>query len=550
MHLSIKQKLFLLVGGFLFAITLITVGLMWSLKQSNDFSQMMINDHLRPITILSEIQTTIHDNRSQLKEMIQHDPQHKELAEQHKDHELSLHMDQLAVNKGLIDTLFEQYKNHNFFEGEQAIFSEIKTGREDFIKNGLLKAVSLIKEGKYEEAKKILDNESEPRAITVLFQAKALVERIEKELGTEIIEQEKSYGFTQKLIIGLVLTLFVIGLGFSFWIIQSITSPVKALEEAMKKVGETNDFTVSTGIVSHDEIGGIAKTFEGLLEKMRVAFALVRESSEKVKESAENMTVVSGHINNMVREQSEQSTSTAAAIEEMSISITSVTDSAQQSGKGVAKNREDALYGATSISNVQGGMTRLSENTKETATVVRSLSERSGKITMIVETIKGIAEQTNLLALNAAIEAARAGESGRGFAVVADEVRKLSEQTGNATKEIGAMVRGIQDDINNTSTLMGQNVGLVSECFELSKKAEGILQEIATGTTVINNQVGEIVHAMQEQDMAAKQVAISMEGITRTTEETSNATKSVAKNAKDLQDIASNLADMVAKFKI
>ncbi|HBB26877.1 TPA: hypothetical protein DCZ36_00070 [Candidatus Gracilibacteria bacterium] len=550
MHLSIKQKLFLLVGGFLFAITLITVGLMWSLKQSNDFSQMMINDHLRPITILSEIQTTIHDNRSQLKEMIQHDPQHKELAGQHKDHELSLHMDQLAVNKGLIDTLFEQYKNHNFFEGEQAIFSEIKTGREDFIKNGLLKAVSLIKEGKYEEAKKILDNESEPRAITVLFQAKALVERIEKELGTEIIEQEKSYGFTQKLIIGLVLTLFVIGLGFSFWIIQSITSPVKALEEAMKKVGETNDFTVSTGIVSHDEIGGIAKTFEGLLEKMRVAFALVRESSEKVKESAENMTVVSGHINNMVREQSEQSTSTAAAIEEMSVSITSVTDSAQQSGKGVAKNREDALYGATSISNVQGGMTRLSENTKETATVVRSLSERSGKITMIVETIKGIAEQTNLLALNAAIEAARAGESGRGFAVVADEVRKLSEQTGNATKEIGAMVRGIQDDINNTSTLMGQNVGLVSECFELSKKAEGILQEIATGTTVINNQVGEIVHAMQEQDMAAKQVAISMEGITRTTEETSNATKSVAKNAKDLQDIASNLADMVAKFKI
>lgn len=550
MHLSIKQKLFLLVGGFLFAITLITAGLMWSLKQSNDFSQMMINDHLRPIAILSEIQTTIHDNRSQLKEMIQHDPQHKELAGQHKDHEISLHMEQLAVNKGLIDTLFERYKNHNFFEGEQVVFNEIKAGREDFVENGLLKAVGLIKEGKYEEAKKILDNASEPLAITVLFQIKALVNTIEKELENEIVMQEKTYDFTQKLIIGLVLALFAIGLGSSFWIIRSITSPVKALEEAMNKVGETNDFTVSTGVVSHDEIGGIARAFEGLLGKMRIAFALVRESSEKVKTSAENMTTVSGHINNMVQEQSDKSTSTAAAIEEMSVSITSVTDSAQQSGKGVAKNREDALYGATAISNVQGGMTRLSENTKETAVVVQSLSERSGKITMIVETIKGIAEQTNLLALNAAIEAARAGESGRGFAVVADEVRKLSEQTGNATKEIGAMVRGIQNDINNTSTLMGQNVGLVSECFELSKKAEGILQEIATGTTVINNQVGEIIHAMQEQDMAAKQVAVSMEGITQTTEETSNATKSVAKNAKDLQGIASDLADMVGKFKI
>lgn len=538
------------MGGFLFAITLITAGLMWYLKQSNDFSQMMINDHLRPIAILSEIQTTIHDNRSQLKEMIQHDPQHKELAGKHKDHEISLHMNQLAVNKRLIDTLFERYKNHNFFEGEQFVFNEIKVGREDFVENGLLRAVGLIKEGKYEEAKKILDNKSEPLAITVLFQIKALVNTIEKELENEIVMQEKTYDFTQKLIIGLVLALFAIGLGSSFWIIRSITSPVKALEEAMKKVGETNDFTISTGVVSHDEIGGIAEAFESLLGKMRIAFALVRESSEKVKASAGNMTAVSGHINNMVLKQSEKSTSTAAAIEEMSVSITSVTDSAQQSGKGVARNREDALCGATAISNVQGGMTRLSENTKETAIVVQSLSERSGKITMIVETIKGIAEQTNLLALNAAIEAARAGESGRGFAVVANEVRKLSEQTENATKEIYEMVRGIQDDINNTSTLMDQNVGFVSECFELSKKAEEILQKIATGATVVNVQVSEIIIAMQEQDIAAKQVAVSMEGITQITEETSSATKSVVKNTEDLRNIASNLADMVGKFKI
>jgi twitching motility protein PilJ len=110
-------------------------------------------------------------------------------------------------------------------------------------------------------------------------------------------------------------------------------------------------------------------------------------------------------------------------------------------------------------------MNKIREQIQETSKRIKRLGESSQEIGEIVELISDITEQTNVLALNAAIQAASAGEAGRGFTVVAEEVQRLAERSGEATKQIGAIVRTIQTDTQDTVSAMEESTrGVVEGC--------------------------------------------------------------------------------------
>jgi twitching motility protein PilJ len=113
----------------------------------------------------------------------------------------------------------------------------------------------------------------------------------------------------------------------------------------------------------------------------------------------------------------------------------------------------------SAVSNSISGMNEIRTQIQETSKRIKRLGESSQEIGEIVELISDITEQTNVLALNAAIQAASAGEAGRGFSVVAEEVQRLAERSGEATKQIAAIVKTIQTDTHDAVAAMEFDAG-------------------------------------------------------------------------------------------
>lgn len=160
------------------------------------------------------------------------------------------------------------------------------------------------------------------------------------------------------------------------------------------------------------------------------------------------------------------------------MAITSVANGAEQAAELSNNTMELAQEGGKVLRSSIDGMNSANEQ-------MARLEEDSNKIGEIIEVIDDIADQTNLLALNAAIEAARAGDQGRGFAVVADEVRKLAERSSEATKQITAIIKGMQK--NTLLSISAVNQGVVS-----SQKTGESFESIVYMVNDSANKVSEI----------------------------------------------------------
>ncbi len=309
------------------------------------------------------------------------------------------------------------------------------------------------------------------------------------------------------------------------------------------------DLTVRA-MVTEDLTGAIADSINYTVEELRSLIVGINGATEQVTRVTGQAQQVSDELLQAAGKQSEEIENTNQTVRMIVQSVQGVASSAAQSSKVAHASLSAAEQGVAAVNNQIKGMNEIREQIQETSKRIKRLGESSQEIGEIVELISDITEQTNVLALNAAIQAAAAGDAGRGFSVVAEEVQRLAERSGEATKQIAAIVKTIQADTHDAVAAMEVSTQGVVEGAKLSDAAGSALSEIGQVSRELARIIESIALETEDQSLLAERVNTSMRDILAITEQTMQSTRSSADAVGQLTGLAAGLKSSVAGFKV
>ncbi|ACE85963.1 methyl-accepting chemotaxis protein [Cellvibrio japonicus] len=306
----------------------------------------------------------------------------------------------------------------------------------------------------------------------------------------------------------------------------------------------------TTATVTEDFTGAIADSINFTIDQLRILVARINETAVNVSAAAQETQQTALHLAEASEHQAQEIAGASAAVNEMAVTIDQVSANAAESAAVAERAVSIASNGAKVVQNTIHGMDTIREQIQDTSKRIKRLGESSQEIGDIVSLINDIADQTNILALNAAIQASMAGDAGRGFAVVADEVQRLAERSAAATKQIEALVKTIQNDTNEAVISMEQTTSEVVRGARLAQDAGVALEEIENVSTSLAELIQNISNAARQQASSAGHISNTMNVIQEITTQTSAGTSATAQSIGHLAEMALDLRESVAGFKL
>ncbi len=366
----------------------------------------------------------------------------------------------------------------------------------------------------------------------------------------------------------------------SFFVIRKITRPMKTIENGIIELQNfdiTEKEDIKNSATRSDEIGGIAKATESLIQSLREITGTLQDCYGTLDGKADELHSSATELIESVTDDVATTQQLSASLENTNLIVSSVHEEIERINKvthDVSRNISDSVTTSDMVIDSAQQMNSRAEyayrNGKDTlektkTSVHEALTSLSSlvKINELASEILNIAGQTNLLSLNASIEAARAGVAGRGFAVVAEEISNLADTSKNTATTIQSLCKNADQSISIVSScfdniisfieedVVGQFKEFMEKSSHYSEAVDTIkkqLDDVDQAVNMLNQSVIQIANNMVEVKGITDENSCAINTIVEKTESTSHIADAIQKQSEQNKELAKQLGGLVDKF--
>ena len=287
---------------------------------------------------------------------------------------------------------------------------------------------------------------------------------------------------------------------------------------------------------------------------------LLSRATTQVDQTSTQMASASQSLANSSTQQAASLAQIAASIEQMSSMVAKNSENAKNTSSTSEESKNKAENGQDVVGQVISSIDEISQSNVKIMTEIDESNRRMQDIVKVIQdigdktkVINEIVFQTKLLSFNASVEAARAGEHGKGFAVVAEEVGSLATMSGNAAKDITALLEKSIQTVKMTAEETKKNIEvLINEGKEkidhgtvVAHQCREVLSEIVQNVESVARMSSEISAASQEQAQGVHELTKAMQQLDQATQENATTSETSANSADQLAHQATSLKETV-----
>ncbi|WP_324657072.1 methyl-accepting chemotaxis protein [Bacillus cereus] len=328
---------------------------------------------------------------------------------------------------------------------------------------------------------------------------KNIIAIVAADLEASVIPLTKKDFMIQGLLF--IIISLTIAITIQIFISRNSLSPLKDLQEGLRKVGE-GDLSIKLNERS-DDIGITNIYFNNTIKKFNRIIDKVRQTAEQVSTSSQELSVSTKENSIAFKEIASAITGLnlgvhsheyvvqkcLGIVQKMESKMQEIKGAAKQVGNDLEDMEQHYVEGKDLIKQIVNQMKRIKDTVQDVSSNIYALEARSKEIHEILTVITTISNQTNSLALNASTEPSCAGEMGEEFSCVAEEVRILAERTKASARDIAKLIGETQAEAERAVRSIKKSSKEVESGITLVQSSGAFFEKISESAQSVTNQI-------------------------------------------------------------